>query len=67
MPRRRDHGDLDRQQHGHAGGLDLQYRSGNTLYVSRDQNPPGSGSQNFTNISSLTGPGGGLPTLGRPG
>jgi hypothetical protein len=36
--------------------------SGNTLYVSRDQNPPGSGSQNFTNVSSLTGPGGGLPT-----
>jgi hypothetical protein len=34
-----------------------------TLYVSRDQNPPGSGSQNFTNVSSLTGPGGGLPTL----
>ncbi len=36
--------------------------SGNTLYVSRDQNPPGSGSQNFTNVSSLTAPGGGLPT-----
>ncbi len=36
--------------------------SGNTLYVSRDQNPPGSGSQNFTNVGSLTGPGGGLPT-----
>jgi len=35
---------------------------GNTLYVSRDQNPPGSGSQNFTNVSTLTGPGGGLPT-----
>jgi len=34
----------------------------NTLYVSRDQNPPGSGSQNFTNVSSLTGPGGSLPT-----
>jgi len=35
----------------------------NTLYVSRDQNPPGSGSQNYTNVSSLTaGPGGGLPT-----
>jgi hypothetical protein len=36
--------------------------SGNTLYVSRDQNPPGSGSQNFTNVSSLTIAGGGLPT-----
>lgn len=35
---------------------------GNTLYVSRDQNPPGSGSQNFTNVSSLTIAGGGLPT-----
>jgi hypothetical protein len=35
--------------------------SGNTLYVSRDQNPSGSGGQNFTNVSSLTGPGG-LPT-----
>ena len=34
---------------------------GNTLYVSRDQNPAGSGSQNFTNISSLTTAGGGLP------
>ena len=33
-----------------------------TLYVSRDQNPPGSGNQNFTNVSSLTGPGGGMPT-----
>jgi hypothetical protein len=33
-----------------------------TLYVSRDQNPPGSGSQNFTNVSSLTGPSGGMPT-----
>ncbi len=36
--------------------------NGNTLYVSRDQNPPGSGGQNVTNVSSLTGPGGGLPT-----
>jgi hypothetical protein len=36
--------------------------SGNTLYVSRDYNPPGSGSQNYTNVDSLTGPGGGLPT-----
>ena len=36
--------------------------SGNTLYVSRDQNPPGSGSQNYSNVSSLTAPGGGLPT-----
>jgi hypothetical protein len=34
----------------------------NTLYVSRDQNPSGSGNQNFTNVSSLTGPGGSLPT-----
>jgi hypothetical protein len=34
----------------------------NTLYVSRDYNPPGSGAQNNTNVDSLTGPGGGLPT-----
>ena len=34
----------------------------NTLYVSRDYNPPGSGSQNNTNVDSLTGPGGSLPT-----
>ena len=33
-----------------------------TLYVSRDQNPPGGGNQNYTNVSSLTEPGGGLPT-----
>jgi len=33
----------------------------NTLYVSRDYNPSGSGGQNFTNISSLVGPNG-LPT-----
>ena len=32
------------------------------LYVSRDYNPPGSGAQNFTNISLLAGPGGNLPT-----
>ena len=32
------------------------------LYVSRDYNPPGGGSQNFTNISRLAGPGGTLPT-----
>jgi len=36
--------------------------SGNTLYVSRDQNPPGSGAQNNTNVSSLTNAAGGLPT-----
>lgn len=36
--------------------------SGNTLYVSRDYNPPGSGNQNNTNVDSLTGPGGVLPT-----
>jgi len=36
--------------------------NGNTLYVSRDQNPPNSGNQNFTNVSSLTGPGNTLPT-----
>jgi hypothetical protein len=35
---------------------------GNALYVSRDFNPPNGGTQNFTNVSSLTGPGGGLPT-----
>lgn len=33
-----------------------------TLYVSRDQNPPGSGNQNFTNVSSLKNAQGGLPT-----
>jgi hypothetical protein len=36
--------------------------SGNTLYVSRDYNPPGSGLQNNTNVDTLTGPGGALPT-----
>jgi hypothetical protein len=36
--------------------------SGNTLYVSRDYNPPGSGAQNYTNISTLTNASGGLPT-----
>ena len=36
--------------------------SGNTLYVSRDQNPSGSGGQNFTNVSKLTNASGGLPT-----
>ena len=36
--------------------------SGNTLYVSRDVNPPGSGKQNLTNVSSLTNASGGLPT-----
>jgi PEP-CTERM motif len=36
--------------------------SGNTLYVSRDYNPPGGASQNFTNVGTLTGPGGTLPT-----
>jgi hypothetical protein len=36
--------------------------TGNTLYVSRDYNPPGSGLQNNTNVDRLTGPGGGLPT-----
>jgi hypothetical protein len=40
----------------------LNNGSGNTLYVSRDENPPGSGAQNFTNVSSLTVGGGGLPT-----
>ena len=34
----------------------------NTLYVSRDFNPPNGATQNFTNVSSLTGPGGSLPT-----
>ncbi|MCW6508312.1 hypothetical protein [Lichenifustis flavocetrariae] len=34
----------------------------NTLYVSRDYNPPNGGNQNFTNVSSLTGPGVTLPT-----
>jgi len=34
----------------------------NTLYASRDYNPPGSGAQNNTNVGSLTGPGGSLPT-----
>ena len=36
--------------------------SGNTLYVSRDFNPPSGGTQNFTNVSSLTNASGGLPT-----
>jgi len=36
--------------------------SGNTLFVSRDVNPPGSGAQNLTNVSSLTNSSGGLPT-----
>ncbi len=40
----------------------LNEGGGNTLYVSRDYNPPGSGGQNFSNVSSLTGPSGGLPT-----
>ena len=35
--------------------------SGDTLYVSRDYNPPGSGSQDNTNVDTLIGPGG-LPT-----
>lgn len=34
---------------------------GNQLFVSQDVNPPGSGSQNFTNVSSLGSPGS-LPT-----
>ena len=36
--------------------------SGNTLYMSMDQNPSGNGNQNFSNVSSLTLAGGGLPT-----
>jgi len=36
--------------------------NGNTLYVSRDVNPSGSGGQNLTNVSSLTSATGGLPT-----
>jgi len=36
--------------------------NGNTLYVSRDFNPPNGGTQNFTNVSSLTNASGGLPT-----
>ena len=36
--------------------------SGNALDVSRDFNPPNGGTQNFTNVSTLTGPGGALPT-----
>ena len=40
----------------------LNEGSGNRLYVSRDYNPPGSGSQNFSNVGSLTGPSSGLPT-----
>ncbi len=36
--------------------------TGNTLYVSRDFNPPRGGTQNFTNVSSLTDASGGLPT-----
>jgi hypothetical protein len=40
----------------------LNTGSGNTLYASRDYNPPGSGAQNNTNVDSLTTAGGGLPT-----
>lgn len=36
--------------------------SGNTLYVSRDVNPTGSGGQNFTNVSTLTTATSSLPT-----
>ena len=36
--------------------------SGNTLYVSRDFNPPSGGTQNFTNVSTLTNASGGMPT-----
>jgi hypothetical protein len=36
--------------------------TGNTLYVSRDFNPPNGGVQNSTNVDTLTGPSGGLPT-----
>jgi PEP-CTERM motif len=39
----------------------LNNGSGSTLYVSRDQNPPGSANQNFTNVSALTTATGGLP------
>ncbi len=40
----------------------LNTGAGNTLYVSRDYNPPGSGAQNNTNVDTLTKAGGGLPT-----
>jgi hypothetical protein len=40
----------------------LNTGSGNTLYASRDYNPPGSGSQNNSNVDKLTTAGGGLPT-----
>jgi hypothetical protein len=36
--------------------------SGNTLFVSRDFNPPSGGTQNFTNVSTLANSSGGLPT-----
>ncbi|HTY98413.1 MAG TPA: hypothetical protein VMB75_01155, partial [Rhodocyclaceae bacterium] len=36
--------------------------TGNTLYVSRDFNPPSGGTQNFTNVGMLTNGNGGLPT-----
>lgn len=36
--------------------------SRNTLYVSRDYNPPGGAAQNFTNVSTLTNSSGDLPT-----
>jgi hypothetical protein len=36
--------------------------TGNTLYVSRDFNPPSGGTQNLTNVSSLTNASGSLPT-----
>ena len=36
--------------------------SGNSLYVSRDFNPPSGGIQNLTNVSKLTNASGGMPT-----
>ncbi len=36
--------------------------NGNTLFVSRDYNPPSGGAQNYTNVSTLTNSSGGLPT-----
>lgn len=36
--------------------------SGNTLTVSRDQNPTGTGAKNFSNVSALTSAGGLMPT-----
>jgi hypothetical protein len=53
---------IDNSTDTRALAISNMLKGTNTLYVSRDYNPPGSGAQNFTNVSSLAGPGGSLPT-----